>query len=649
MGPYTHDLEAEWGARGIDFATIRVAGGTAIGTSFTRLAHPTQPAALLALLIDPSSESSQIRLAGTLGEGGMGVVRLGQQVALDRMVAVKTLKDDVDGERAAAQLLREAHVTGSLEHPNVVPIYALGCDAAGRPVIVMKRIEGRSWSQLIAAATPELRPTDEYLREQLEILIQVARATHFSHEKGILHRDIKPDNVMIGSFGEVYLVDFGIAVRSRDDGLAWLPRAQDVDSVEGTPAYMAPEMAVGSGADLGVRSDVYLLGAALHELLTGSPPHLAPTLLATLTRAFTSTAHEYPSAVPRPLVDICHRAMSRFPGDRFESAAAFEHALSEYREHRVSLRIAADAADRLPRLIELMGGGADAADEIHDLFTEIRAGFQQAVRAWSGNEAARTGLAETLERMVEHCLDTGAVESAAAHLRELSSPPAHLRERLDAQLEKKRAEEARSLQLAHDTDLSIGARDRRTFSAIAGVIWGLLCIGIGLAGRSGADWVGHATFAAVNLSFVAAITIFRLVRRETIGATAANRRLALLASTTFVVQALVWLLSVPLAMSTQATAVMHNFHGALIWGIVTFTIDPGWAWILLAHVLSTTTGLLLPGYSFEIIGGCGLFGSLAVAFGPRITAASFPTFLRESAFVLDEPTRSPRSAKASRH
>jgi serine/threonine-protein kinase len=143
-------------------------------------------------------------------------------------------------------------------------VYSLSLDEAGLPVLVMKRIEGVTWGQLLrdpaamAKHAPDRPPLDEHLR----ILGQVCNAVHFAHARGVVHRDLKPDNVMVGAFGEVYVVDWGIAT-------AFGPATQ----LAGTPAYMAPEMLGTPGARLSAKTDVYLLGAMLFEVLVGRAPH----------------------------------------------------------------------------------------------------------------------------------------------------------------------------------------------------------------------------------------------------------------------------------------------------------------------------------------------------------------------------------------
>src|SRR5690606_18319302 len=143
-------------------------------------------ATLPPLLDARGSVPPSFTLGRTLGEGGMGVVTAARQVFLDREVAIKCLHDDA-GPRAAAQLLREARIVGALEHPNIVPVHALGADAEGRPILVMKRIEGVGWDEALAKAS-RTADSEAFLRKHLAILQQVARAAHFAHQRGIVHR-----------------------------------------------------------------------------------------------------------------------------------------------------------------------------------------------------------------------------------------------------------------------------------------------------------------------------------------------------------------------------------------------------------------------------------------------------------------------------
>jgi len=322
---------------------------------------------------EPTTEPVRdLEVLSTLGEGGMGRVFLARQHSLDRDVAIKTLRDRAsDRERQA--LVGEGAITGRLEHPAIVPVHALGVDDHGRPVLVMKRVIGEEWGRRLAE-----HPTE--LDDHLAVLVQVCHAVEFAHSKGILHRDIKPANVMVGAYGEVQLCDFGIALR--------LEANHDRLPMSGTPAYMAPEMVVGGLLD--ERTDVYLLGATLHHVLTGEPRHARPSVRETLLAAAESKPFEYPAGTPRHLAALANAATARDPADRPASAAAFRQGLLEHLRHKSSVALAASAIERVATLRDLRQQDA----EVDVLVAEARLALRHALDEWPGNAVAVAALAE---------------------------------------------------------------------------------------------------------------------------------------------------------------------------------------------------------------------------------------------------------------
>ena len=167
-------------------------------------------------------------------------------------------------------------MTGMLEHPNIVPVHFVELGSDGAPLVVMKRVAGTEWNKLIDRADEVKRRfgTTDLLTWNLDILMSVLDALRFAHHRGVIHRDVKPSNVMIGDFGEVYLLDWGIAVSLRDDPSGRLPTLSSRPELAGTPAYLAPEMRGRPGSPRqSERTDVYLAGAVLYEIVTGAPPH----------------------------------------------------------------------------------------------------------------------------------------------------------------------------------------------------------------------------------------------------------------------------------------------------------------------------------------------------------------------------------------
>jgi len=333
----------------------------------------------------PPVSGADLEVTGVIGEGGMGRVFVARQHSLSREVAVKTAKDDGDAAACAA-LLVEGATTGMLEHPAIVPVHALGLDAEERPAMVMKRIEGVAWTEL--AADPEhpgwegwQGDAGDRLPGHLQIFVQVCNAVHFAHSRGVVHRDIKLENVLIGRYGDVYLADWGVAGRVGDTEARLC----------GTPGYMAPEMVGGGPID--ARTDVYLLGATLHEILTGQMRHAGAHAAAALFAATQSEPASYGSGVPEELGALVNRACHREPAERPRDAEALRDAILRYVAHRESAALARDAAARLSQLERLVIE-EDSSDErvrarIDRLIAEASFGFERALADWEGDVAAR--------------------------------------------------------------------------------------------------------------------------------------------------------------------------------------------------------------------------------------------------------------------
>jgi eukaryotic-like serine/threonine-protein kinase len=282
--------------------------------------------------------SARYEVIGTLGQGGMGEVRLLRDGVIGRDVAIKLLRDDLrDPEGGLARLLREARVQGQLEHPAVVPVYDLGLDAQDRVFFTMKRVRGQSLSDVLAA--PEATRSR---RRLLTAFSTVCLAVDYAHARGVLHRDLKPSNIMLGDFGEVYLLDWGLARLHgvAEPTVAPLTLVDDnsvetvVGAVLGTPGYIAPEQ-LRSAPDLDARADVYSLGAILFEVLAHEPLHNQRTIAA---RVFStaSPGSLRPSArrpeanVPPELDALCERALAFDPKDRLPTARALSDAIERY-------------------------------------------------------------------------------------------------------------------------------------------------------------------------------------------------------------------------------------------------------------------------------------------------------------------------------
>lgn len=264
---------------------------------------------------------------GLLGQGGSGVVISVYDKKMRRPVALK-LASSTEAEREAElRFLREAQVTGQLTHPNVMPVYDIGTDPAGHVFFTMKQVQGRSLRQLLRDGNAGS------LVERLLIFRQICNALAFAHSRGVLHRDLKPANVMVGQFGEVLVVDWGLCkvLGERLENYGYEPYAADSDSlvtqqgaVAGTPAYMAPEQAEGKIDSLDPRTDVYALGAVLYTLLTDLTPFKGETMdvIRDVTVGkFTPPIKRAPDKVPREMNAIVMKAMALEQTDRYPDVA----------------------------------------------------------------------------------------------------------------------------------------------------------------------------------------------------------------------------------------------------------------------------------------------------------------------------------------
>lgn len=631
------DLDAHWHGLGVDPDTARLdRDGTIVphppSTRRSAMHAAPEPAlgALPTLQVgERGSPDAEFQLGAVLGSGGMGVVQTALQTTLEREVAIKALRPEADPTEASPQLLLEARVTGTLEHPNVVPVHAIGRDGQNRPLIVMKRIEGRSWEQLIAEVGSERDGNlDELLTRHLNILLQVVRAVHFAHSKGILHRDLKPANVMIGEFGEVYVVDWGVAVALDERAPRGLPLARECRDLAGTPAYMAPEMAACDGESLSARTDVYLLGGILHELLTGFAPHAAPTLRETLRRAFASNPPRYGPEVPPGLAAICRRAMAWDPAERYAGAGELAQAVEQFLQYRSSTTLSDEAGRRLAKLRSALAQ-LDATDEeqvaaVRATFSEARFAFTHALRTWDENEPARAGLQQALELMIDFELRSGQESAAALLLAELPTPNAELGARVTAAIEAARAAEQRLAQLERDADLGIGDRLRATILTAGSLGWSACCIGTGWLRRSGTYLVSAREFGVVCLAFGALLGLTAFVGRRTLYANAVTRRIAHTALLIFVSYGALWFAGHELGAPAEAISAAAMVAGIALWLTLALHVQRLWAGMAVGMAAGVVAILIWPQYNFELMGAATLVGGVLGGIARRLGLGAAP-------------------------
>jgi len=272
----------------------------------------------------PDLEGGRYSIREEIGRGGMGTVYRAEDAQLERSVALKVLHEnllqDPQGEEGATERLRrEAQVLARLEHPGVVPVHDVGLLPDGRTFYTMKLVEGERLDEGVAQGIP--------LPHRLRIFERLCEAVAFAHDRGILHRDLKPENVMVGPFGEVLVMDWGVArilassERAHPEAGNATPSAEmegrtAAGTVLGTPGYMAPEQAAGDRQTVDHRADIYALGAVLRYLLTGRHPW--------------QKRGETEEEIPKRLEAVARRALAAQPVERYQTVLELAAEISRY-------------------------------------------------------------------------------------------------------------------------------------------------------------------------------------------------------------------------------------------------------------------------------------------------------------------------------
>jgi eukaryotic-like serine/threonine-protein kinase len=280
---------------------------------------------------------------GEIGEGGMGTVHRIFDRSLRREAALKLLKSEVlNKEREVQRFVAEAQITGQLDHPNIVPIHELGADPAGARFFTMKLVVGETLDTMVARLG-ERRLEPEILADLLGVFVKVCDAVAFAHSRGVIHRDLKPANIMVGEFGQVYVMDWGIARL-----LAHAPagRAVDVDAagaleldvpgaIIGTPRYMPPEQIQGRHDEVDQRADIFALGGTLYHILCGRAPYTDDNYFSILIKAQKGEIPppgDLPNGdnIPRELARIAMKALARDAGARYASVADLQRDVERF-------------------------------------------------------------------------------------------------------------------------------------------------------------------------------------------------------------------------------------------------------------------------------------------------------------------------------
>lgn len=339
-------------------------------------------------------DSSSFTMIELLGRGGMGEVWRATQQLLGRFVAVKCIRRNLRSTTLRRAFLQEARITARLEHPNIVPVHELGFDEDGEPLLAMKLVTGVSWSQRIEEDWKILE-VEEFLARHLPILQDVCQAVAYAHDQHVVHRDLKPGQVMLGPYGEVLLMDWGLAVYLGNlpetapsiptpAGLAeQFPTPDSAASPAGTPVLMAPEQTDPDARRIGPWTDTYLLAGCLYHLLTGTFPHESETSARSMELAqrgeitpLSLRAGARP--IPPELEALCLRGLRPEPQDRIATAEEFRKGIEDFlagtSRRRESLQCSDQAKEALQR--------RDFSDEEYQQLFSL---LDRALQLWGGN------------------------------------------------------------------------------------------------------------------------------------------------------------------------------------------------------------------------------------------------------------------------
>jgi serine/threonine-protein kinase len=268
-----------------------------------------------------------LEATGVVAEGGMAVVYRAIDHQLQRQLALKVLKRD-SSEVVRAGFDREARLMARLDHPGIVPVHGMSAPGDPSRLFTMKLVEGHTIAELIAADRP---PRGRALAAMLRSMLRMCETLAYAHDRGVIHRDLKPENVMLGRYGECYIMDWGVALELH-------AREHASNEVIGTPAFMAPEQALGVNADIDQRTDVFGLGAILYFILTGAPPHRGGALTEVLDMARQGRSHDLLSLdlldgelpIPAHLSDIVSKALAPEREHRFATVMQLHEAIEQF-------------------------------------------------------------------------------------------------------------------------------------------------------------------------------------------------------------------------------------------------------------------------------------------------------------------------------
>ncbi|TNE52507.1 MAG: protein kinase [Deltaproteobacteria bacterium] len=386
---------------------------------------------------------SRYEILETLGVGGMGQVLRVNDKVLKRVVAMKLLKPGLHlDEELARRFLEEAQATSQLQHPGIVPVYDMGQFTDGRHFFTMKEIKGRTLTHEIKQFHKQRKKIHKEgeeevsfysLRGLLNTYRRICETVGYAHSRGVLHRDLKPDNIMLGEHGEVLVVDWGLVKRTDDEVVTEHLASPDDDAfltqagmIQGTPAYMSPEQARGDRDAMGPATDVYALGAILYEILSGHPSVTGKTLVRVLSRVIEGdipppgrvdnpgeenlgtrwdgnwhkNRRKYLPMLPGPLLQICDRALSLEPDDRYPDAGKLAQDVGRWLEgaqqRERGLAVVAAARELFPSMQKLREQAAILQYEAKFLLEKVETweSEDKKLPAWNKEDEAQQCLQE---------------------------------------------------------------------------------------------------------------------------------------------------------------------------------------------------------------------------------------------------------------
>lgn len=456
---------------------------------------------LIVASVHASADSQSVvwpghELGDELGRGGMGVVYRAVQTRLHREVALKRALSSDEQRR----LLREALVTGALQHPNIVPVYDLVTRSDGVAGMTMKLMHGELWEDILYRdwlGRDEL-PEDR-LQRHLDVFVKVCHAVAYAHSRGVLHNDIKASNVMVGEYGEVALMDWGCATATPGPTRALgglLPSPSVIRAPIGTPTHMAPEQASGDGGSIHRWTDTFLLGAVLFRVLEGRPIWWGHDGQALIEEAARGQVPAMTRCRSELLHRICVRALSRHPRRRFPTVDLMLAALAQAQRSRESEALERDARVRLEEARQAFGSASLIG------LGESVVAFQQARLLWPENLVAKEGEIAARLALIDRAIEHGDLNLAAAHAEsvgESQRAPEYLERLGRACADRERAQRA-------------ARRNRLSLGLAVMVIVGGLALGAALLRAEQSSTEAQRILAEVRLDELRSLSDVRRVR-----------------------------------------------------------------------------------------------------------------------------------------